>query len=354
MGLWDWFFGTPRDAKSTASGNAARTNVQPESSAVATIEPPAEHDHAEHSQATDVWWTAPEGALTELAETYRPELSIEARAFENYLVDNFDGHDLTMPPLPRVPERVLKALGNPNCNFNRVADEIAEDQVVAASLLRAVNSPLYRGASEITSLSLAAARLGVKALRTLMMHQSMRAATFLSKGGDKYLAELVWRRSVASACIMSGLAKFTPVQEDDAWLIGLLHDVGYVVVLRAAQANYKFTGYRIDPPAFEYLCHECHQEFGELIAEGWHMPPKLKALIASHHAYPPADDPLRAERLMLHATDMIASLLGYATPAPYDLLASRPVHDLGLAQRKDFISFLTDLPEQIQDAMIYF
>jgi len=359
VGLWDWIFEALTGQ--TASDDRAQARAVPEpprshatATAVATPDEPDTPAPDEEEQPAEGWWRVEGEGLTELARIERPEDAQGAQRLENLLVQQFDGHDLTMPPLPQVPERVLQRLRDRNCSFARVAEDIAEDQVVAASVLRAVNSPLYRGVNEITSLQTAVARLGVNALRTLMMHQALKAATFLKKSGDKELAESVWRRSLACAHIMNGLARFTRVDAEDAWLIGLMHDVGNVIVLRVIQGHQALTGHWIAPDMFEYLCHESHQEFGELVAASWNLPPRIKELVSNHHTYPEPDDPLRTERLMLHLTDMIAARLGYAPPAPYDLLASRPVQDLGLAWRNTFIPFLEDLPIQIKEAMIYF
>ncbi len=359
MGLWDWIVDAIVGGGSARAdaGRDYATDDEPfdQPTAVAVAEAPETTGIDMETLPPEKRWWQPQGvSRIEPVLLDEPDLTHEDRAFENYLIDHFDGHDLTMPSLPRVPERVLKQLRDPNCDFVRIADDIAEDQVVAGAVLRAVNSPMYRGVDEITSLPLAAARLGVKALRTLMMHQTMRAATFLQKGGNKYLADMVWRRSVAGACIMSRLAWFTKIGEEDAWLIGLLHDVGNVIILQLAQNRQKMTGYRVEIDVFEYLCQQCHQEFGELVADAWHLPPRLKNLLGDHHRYPEPDDSLRKVRLLIQLSDMIAAMLDYAPPAQYDLLATRQIQDLGLAGRADFVRCLAGLPEQTEDAMIYF
>jgi HD-like signal output (HDOD) protein len=296
------------------------------------------------------WW-APEGAAqTDLPAPQRPDLSPGARAVENQLVSHFDGHDLSMPPLPRSAETVLSLLGNRNCDFGRVADEIADDQVLAAVVLRAVNSPMYCAVDRITALKPAVARLGVKALRTLVMHQALRAATFMQSGGDQDLATYVWRRSVMSAHVMRGLAPFCRVEPEQAFLIGLLHDIGNVIVLRIVCGEETIAHERIDLPAFEYLCRITHQEFGELVAEAWKLPEELVSLIRDHHTPPTSDNPLRTERLMLQATEMIVSMIGPGSPAVYDLQNSRPFGQLGLFQQPDFRDFLDRLPADLEDA----
>ena len=72
-------------------------------------------------------------------------MSTEARALENALVSHFDGHDLTIPSLPRVPEGVLRELRSSDCDYGKVAGLIAEDQVIAAAVIRMANSPIYGG-----------------------------------------------------------------------------------------------------------------------------------------------------------------------------------------------------------------
>lgn len=354
MGLWSWILGKGTDGE---WGQAARPRHGPKGprstadQAVAILEPPDASATAGQKESVERWW-APEGAtLTEPPEVERLNLSTEARALENLLVSHFDGHDLRLPPLLHVAEAVLPRLSNPRCELAAVANTLAEDQVIAAAVLRMANSPLYRGLHKTTALRPAITRLGVRALRMLLMHESLRAAMFHSNRGGNELANTIWSRSLASAYIMRGLSDFTDLNKEDAFLMGLLHDIGNVVVLRIVYGERVAQRYEIDPDTFEYLCHECHQEFGELIADAWLLPPDLKALISGHHTYPDPNDPLRNPRLQLQLTDMINALLCYTPFVPYNLLESRVVDDLDLAGRDDFTVFLEQLPDQVDETV---
>ncbi len=322
-----------------------------EGSAVATLEPAAVDTRKEDEEAGERWW-APAGAtLTEPAPVEPPTMTAEAKALENLLVSHFDGHDLAIPPLHHVAERVLTRLRDRDCNLDAVAQNISEDPVIAATVLRTCNSPLYRGVNPITTLPPAVKRLGIRTIRTLMMHHSLRSAMFDAKGGGQEFAGLVWRRALASACIMRGLSKLTGLDQEDAFLIGLLHDIGSVIVLRTVK-NEEARGHAaIDRATFDYLCHECHQEFGELIAAEWKLPPDLKSLTSRHHTFPSEDDPLRTKRLQIQLTDMINSMLGYAPPGQYNLAESRAASELGLAERPQFASFMAELPDQVEEAV---
>lgn len=353
MGLWNWVVDVLTSERTPASRQTASISAGyddgSQDCAVATLEAPETSPAPDDTKPVERWW-APEGAtLVAPPAPERPNMSAEARAFENLLISHFDGHDLKMPPLLHVAERVLTRLRDPKGGMRAVAREIEADQVVAAAVLRMANSPLYRGLHKITALQAAVTRLGVKAIRTLMMHESLRAAMSGGRGMGKDLAQLLWERSMAGACIMGYLSKFTRVDEEDARLIGLLHDIGSVIVLRIAEQDRVFTRFDIDIDMFDYLCRESHQEFGELVADAWKLPEHLKALVSGHHVHPLPDDPLRTERLQLLLADMISAMLGYAPPVAYDLLNTQVVHDLGLAERNDFVDFLRDLPDRVEE-----
>jgi HD-like signal output (HDOD) protein len=351
VGFWNWFLaallGDPVEHTPKRSNQRGRR----QSSGVAVLERDQPTASRLDPDDSEPWW-APEGAtLLERGARERPELSPEARVIENLLASHFDGHDLTLPSIPRVAERVLSRLSSVNCDFADIATDIAEDQVLAAGTLRMANSPYYRGQEKFTALLPAVTRLGIRPLRALMMQHSIRSATTGYRKVDQELAGIVWRRSLASAIVMMGLSAFTKIEEEDAFIMGLLHDIGNVVVLRIVSSQELMTKEVIDLETFEYLCYECQQEFGELIATEWKLPPKLQSLITDHHNHPADDDPLRIERLQLILTDMILEMIGFAPRVEYDLLNSRVVKELGLCGRSDFVRFLLALPRQVKEAM---
>jgi len=358
MGLWSWIIGkpTPRGARGGWSTNRGACSTSSSNGAVAVLDRPQTLPPDIQEEHQEVWW-APEGAtLTEPVEPERPELTAEARALENLLVSHFDGHDLTLPPLLHVAEVLLPKLSDPNCDLGKVAAGLSEDQVVAAAVLRMANSPLYRGLNKITGIRPAVNRLGTRAVRMLLMHESLRAATFLHKKGQQGVNELaksVWRRSLASACIMRSLAELTGTDQEEAFLVGLLHDIGNVVVLRIAFGAQFAPRYRLDPGVFEYLCYETHQEFGELVAKAWALPQNVASIVSDHHTHPAPNDPLRVPRLHVQLTDMIASLLGYAPYTPYGLLDSPAVRELQLAARPHFSTLLSALPQQLEETITF-
>ncbi len=362
MGLWDWILGAIIGDEGSRGRDRADSSVSVLDDATddglfefgADPLPPTTlplpTNSAETADEGDAcWWKPPGVDRTDYTSGVDMDPPAEIRVVEELLVSHFDGHDLAMPPFPQVAERVLKQLRDRKCNMTQVANLIAEDQVTTASVLRMANSPLYRGLDKITSLQQSVTRLGANAVRTLMMHHSLKAAVFGKKSSNESLIDLVWGGSLASATVMRTLAKFTGIDAEDAFLIGLMHDIGNVIVLRTVTEEERRFRMTIDVRSFEYLCHVSHQEFGELVADAWKLPERVKALICDHHTYPAIDDPLRTERLMLIVTDMINQMLGYGPEAQYDLLGTRAVEDLGLLNSPLFGRCLAELPLKIEE-----
>jgi HD-like signal output (HDOD) protein len=349
VGLWDWVMdklaGDQKSSETTA--RAADQTGPGRENAIAVAEPPAGSVAAESG---DCWWVRPDAHLTELAPVPRTQLSAELLALENIIASYFDGHDMNLPQMPRVPEVVLRELSSTDYSLRKIGREIAADQVSAASVLRLANSPLYRGMNQITAVEPAVIRLGAGAIRTLMLHQTMSALTRAERRASQRLAEILSVRSVACGATMRLLSKFTGMDPEEAFIVGLLHDIGSVMVLRIINRQKPYAG-RVDFDTFEFLAYETHQEFGELLADSWNLPPKLGAILSNHHAYPDEHDPFRTDRLALHVTNIIGGLLGFAFEAPYDLLNARALQDLGLADHPDFMQFLARLPDDIDDAL---
>lgn len=354
MAFWHWIAakltGDEQEATAVTSPSRGTSGQERTGDSDATATAVIEASTPAPAQPENTWWNPPGDPLVDLAPIPRPDLSIEARAIENVLLLHFDGRNLDLPSLPHVPERVLQLMGKRDFKMTEVATEIGMDQVAAAAVLRVANSPLYCGVSAVTAIEPAVVRLGTRAIRTLMMSLSMRSIAFREKRKGNNFAETLWQRAMAGGHIMRSLSRFTHMEPEVASLVGLMHEVGSIIVLRIVNQQSTVAGVQLDSETFEYLCHEAHQEFGELLADAWKLPPALKTLISDHHQYPSPDDPLRMERLQLRLCDMICALLGYAPYAPYALLDSRAAQDLGLAQRDDFQAFLADLPAELDEA----
>lgn len=304
-------------------------------------------DQASESSAGP-WYALPEATLLEPQPVTCPEMSHETRAIMGGLECTLENQEVELPPIPRVPEAVLRCLSSRNCDFSEVAELISEDASTTTRVLRMANAALW-GVRATNSIPEAVVRLGTRPLQSLMMSESLMVASCPSRKSNRVIAQRFWDRSLAAGCLMRALAPLCKIDPEEAFVMGLLHDVGDVVVLRAVDRYEALSHSPIETDAFEYLCYKFHGSLGALVGDKWSLSPTLKSLLTDHHSWPEAQDPHRVERLLLMLTDMINQMIGYSQPALYNLPQSRPVQELGLAGQEQFLSLLEPLPEQIRE-----
>lgn len=257
--------------------------------------------------------------------------------------------DLELPRLPQITQSALGLLSKPDFNQRQLAELIGRDPMLAASVLRTANSALYRGVSAITRLETAFARIGQRTLHGIVLSENVKAlAIRVSSGGERSLGQELWQRSIASAAIAARFAERLKLAEDEAFLLGLLHDIGMLAMLRVVHDYQTAHGRRVSRPLFDALCDEWHEQLGLRLADAWNLPTPLPELIGSHHKEPAADDPLRPQRQLLQFTDVATSMLGYAPYVSYDFFRMPCVIALGIHDVPATRELLLELPDLIE------
>jgi HD-like signal output (HDOD) protein len=141
------------------------------------------------------------------------------------------GDDL--PTLPTIVLQLHRVLDDPNAGAAEVSQVIEQDPALTARLLRAVNSAAFsRGGEPVTSVQTAVARLGVNQVRAVCIVLAIVKAFGGQQGRLDH--RVFWAHSATVAGLASllwdrvGTARnITP---DDAYVVGLLHDVGLLVI----------------------------------------------------------------------------------------------------------------------------
>jgi HD-like signal output (HDOD) protein len=177
--------------------------------------------------------------------------------------------ELKLPSFPDAVLRIRKALQDEACTTERLARIAASDQVLAGRLLRLSNSALLqRGGDRATDLRTAIQRLGFALVRSaaisVAMEQIMGAAAL---GASVETIKSLWRTSTRVAALSYVVAKrCTRLNPDEAFLAGLLHNVGKLYILIRASDQAKLFG--ADPSHREIL-DGWHGIVGRLIIEHW-------------------------------------------------------------------------------------
>jgi putative nucleotidyltransferase with HDIG domain len=262
----------------------------------------------------------------------------------------FSGRDellASIPSLPAVLQSLLNELDQPadKVNLSRVADMIGRDEALAAQCLRMANSALFsrRGPPKDT-LRGAVRTLGTARIRDIAVSCGLMRIVPSSTGALDPMR--FWQHSLACAIVSRKLARSVGFGDpEEAYLAGLLHDIGYIVnlivlpretsaALERAQREGLFAG-EVEYSDLGFT----HCQSGEILARQWRLADTLVEVILCHH------DPVAATHnpalvAIISLADRLCRAsdlgLGYAeTPGPLE--SCDPVWRL-LAQHCPFAS----------------
>ena len=199
----------------------------------------------------------------------------------------------SLPSLPAVAAQVIELTSNENVVLDDLAGVIKADQGLSTKILRTVNSSFYGLRQPCTTIEKALVMLGLGPVKTLALGFSLVSAVDTdSKGSFDY--EGYWRRGLDTAVAAKCIADAAELDcADEAFLAGLLHDIGMVALYRALDRSYLDILESVGA-AHDDLCRAelsvlelQHPEIGAMLAERWKLPPQLSIPIR-YHARPTA------------------------------------------------------------------
>lgn len=220
-----------------------------------------------------------------------------------------------LPAVPEVVSQAIKLTDDPNVSMSSVADLIQRDPALSAKILRVSNSPYYGMRQYVGTLKLALVVLGVREVRNIVLgicvFDSLR-----DKNGDVLLANGLWKHSFMVAAIAKALgARMNLSIQGEAFISGLLHDIGKLVLIRQLGVEYARV-YGKNPDGGEPLRAAEQDAFGFTHAAAaaalgikWNFPVTLTDAIHLHHpsgdaSFGHAKDPVLAA--LVHVADLAA------------------------------------------------
>ncbi len=196
----------------------------------------------------------------------------------------------SLPTLPHVVNKLSKILDNPMVSAEEVNRVISADQVLTAKILKLVNSAFYGFPGQISTVTHAIVILGFTAVKSVAISASV-FDMFPMKGTENLFdRQKFWQHSIGTAVISKLLAKVIGYQEEEvAFVAGLLHDIGKVILDRyfndvLQQIMEEIASDGISFYESELRIMDCnHQNIGLWLAEKWNLPAELRESISYHH-----------------------------------------------------------------------
>ncbi len=196
-----------------------------------------------------------------------------------------------LPTLPAVAVQALEAAMQEEVNIAQLAGIIEADPALSLKLLKLVNSPQHALSKKISTVHQAASLLGLTTLRCCLL--GVVTQDYLAPRNQELLAEQkkLWSHSLACAVAAQLIAQKTyPELKQEAFMAGILHDIGKAVLMLAFPETYtRLQSTQQTVQARELAELGCtHSQAGKWLASKWLLPEKLLQAIHYHHHSPAA------------------------------------------------------------------
>jgi HD-like signal output (HDOD) protein len=246
--------------------------------------------------------------------------------------------------LPEITLRIIDLVEDPSSTAQDLHNVISHDPALCSRILKVVNSAFYGLPRQIGSINRAIVLLGLNAVKNIAIAASL---TKLFRGGElcpRFSARSLWVHSIATAaCCKLICDQLKLGLADEAFLAGLIHDIGIMVEVQAMRHELLqvFEEMSFDAegtPTCDMRQIEArllgadHEAFGSGLCEVWKFPKSFTYVTRHHH------DPLQlpaANRVLasvVYVADHLVAAARYGFRADLPDLQIHPqvMADLGL------------------------
>ena len=194
-----------------------------------------------------------------------------------------------MPSLPTVVARLTRLIADPKTTASDINVVLSSDPGLVAKILKLVNSSYYGFSRRITTITNAVVILGFNQVRNL----ALSAFLFDKFAGTKnsgFDVNGFWKHSIGTAFTGAQIARhFALKLEEDAFICGLLHDLGKFIMAQNAPEHMVMVLDRARKK--DILFHSAEQEclgydhalLGAAVMERWNLPETLVEVVRNHH-----------------------------------------------------------------------
>ena len=200
-------------------------------------------------------------------------------------------HRLLVARLPAMPQILLKLIEQcqtEEVGMSTLAELVSKDPGMAGKILSIANSSAYHRSNRKFGLEHSLMTLGVEMIKTLVISESVFQVFNNFSHSNSTDLRAFWKHSLSSAVLAREIAELISYPHvEEAYLAGLMHDVGRLALLATAPKEYGANFLAKDD---EVLCEIeertlriTHQEAGAWLIERWNLDSFLSDSVLYHH-----------------------------------------------------------------------
>lgn len=258
--------------------------------------------------------------------------------------------------LPHIVTRLAQLINDENSTLRDFEELISLDPTLVGRLLTLVNSSYYGLVHKVDSVSRAIALLGMKNLHNIAVTDALKV---MFKSGGKsavFSHDRLWIHCAAAGICSKMIAeRIFSINGDDAYLAGILHDIGLIVEWQGAEKKFLqvYQQLQADGPSIIELEQEIigtdHCEIGYILAQEWQIPETLSQAIRDHHTLIDDISP-QSPTGILQISEYILAQLDFTVKEGIPTPLSPSLAEHIQQNMEEYKVLAEDLPEEIERA----
>lgn len=190
-----------------------------------------------------------------------------------------EGDQCDLPVLPEVSAQLLRLTSDVNCELAEIVSLIKRDQSLTSHLLRIANSVRYSTGVTVSSIQQAVARLGLICVREIVILITCQCRIFDVAGFEGDVRQS-FRRSLAAAAFAQEIARIRRLNVEEAFLSGLLHDVGRPVLLQTLGDQRRAGRLVSDDDMLRAAAEQYRVPLAGRLIGVWELPERVSEIVA--------------------------------------------------------------------------
>ncbi len=272
----------------------------------------------------------------------------------NLTAKEIAGKTIEIATLPEVTMRIIEVVQDPRSTAHDLHKIVSHDPALSARVLRVVNSAFYGLPGQIGSIDRAIMLLGLNAVKNIAIAASLTKMFNQEVPCDDFSGKDLWTHSVAvgasNKLITAAIGLALP---DEAFLAGLIHDLGLVALMQCFNdkipeiVNLVRSGVPFRT-AEEKVIGADHQQIGMALAAKWKFPRSFQYVTGYHHNPQDLAKENRLLAVVTHISDILCANqeLGLTITAETETIQQEWKAEIGLKD-ESIAEIQAQLPDEL-------
>jgi len=200
----------------------------------------------------------------------------------------------SLPAMPATAQKLLALPLDTEEGEAQMLRLIGQDPQISAKIISLANSPVMGVSRKLNKVSDAAMLLGLTRVKSVAIGIASMSNLSKAPAGKYFKPQDLWLHSMTVAIVMRTIAQAMPrntrPNEDQIFLTGLLHDIGFMALHHIdAEASDALHHQLLVQPGRSILEIELetlgitHCYIGAQLARHWHLPEEIITVLGYHH-----------------------------------------------------------------------